>query len=71
MLKEFRTIKETADQWGVTTRCVQMLCSAGRIDGAEKFGRDWAIPTDAVRPKDKRVTSGKYRNWRRTNQRDT
>lgn len=41
------------------------LCSTRQIDGAEKFGRDWAISSDAVKPTDKRVTSGKYRNWRR------
>ena len=28
-----------------------------------KFGRDWAIPADAAKPEDKRVTTGEYRNW--------
>lgn len=30
-----------------------------------KFGRDWAIPVDAIKPEDKRVKSGEYRDWRK------
>ena len=32
----------------------------GKIPGAIKEGRKWLIPDDAVRPVDKRVSSGKY-----------
>ncbi len=66
----YLTIKEIAEKWNLTTRSVQKLCSDGRIDGAMKFGRDWAIPVNANKPVDKRITSGKYKNWRKpkTNQ---
>ena len=41
------------------------MCSEGRIPGIVKFGRAWAIPSNAELPKDGRVTSGKYKNWRK------
>ena len=40
------------------------MCADGRILGAKKFGRDWAIPSGAEKPRDARVTTGEYRNWR-------
>lgn len=42
-----------------------MQISEGRIPGAAKLGRDWAIPSDAVRPTDGRKTTGEYKNWRK------
>ena len=41
------------------------MCAEGRIEGAKKFGRDWAIPADVEKPKDGRVTTGEYKNWRK------
>lgn len=38
--------------------------------GAVKFGRDWAVPSDAERPTDKRVVSGEYKDWRKKQQTD-
>lgn len=37
----------------------------GQDSGATKFGDVWAIPNDTEKPTDNRVTSGKYRNWRK------
>ena len=37
---------------------MQTLCSQGRITDATKFGREWAIPINAQKPDDARVTSG-------------
>ena len=65
MMNDYLTIKETAEKWELTPRRVQKMCSDGRIEGAIKFGRDWAIPKDAMRPVDGRVTTGEYRNWRK------
>lgn len=65
MTESYTTIKETAAKWNKTTRWVQVLCSQGRIPGAVKFGRDWAIPIDAKKPKDGRQTTGQYKNWRK------
>ena len=59
------TITELAKKWNVTVRRIQKLCAEGRIPGATKFGTIWAIPVDAEKPKDERVTTGKYINWRK------
>ncbi|WP_312833066.1 DNA-binding protein [Sedimentibacter saalensis] len=61
---DFITIKDAADSWGVSPRRVQLLCANKRIDGAVKFGRDWAIPKNAEKPADGRIKSGNYKNWR-------
>lgn len=63
-MEQFITIKEIAERWDVTPRRVQKMCADGRIPGAKKFGRDWAIPAEAEKPADARVTTGEYRNWR-------
>ena len=64
-MEGYMTIKQAAEKWEVTPRRIQKLCVDGRIEGATKFGRDWAIPADATKPEDKRVTTGEYRNWRK------
>ena len=64
-MEGYMTIKEAAEVWGVTPRRIQVLCADGRIEGAMKFGRDWAIPKNAEKPVDTRVTTGEYRNWRK------
>lgn len=63
-MEGFLTIKEVADKWGLSTRRVQKMCSDGLVPGASKFGRDWAIPADATRPVDGRITTGDYIAWR-------
>ena len=40
------------------------MCNDGRIEGVEKFGKFWTIPVDAERPKDHRITSGQFRDWK-------
>ena len=65
MIKGYKTIKEKALEWELSERRVQILCSEGRIEGAAKLGREWAIPINAKRPRDSRVTSGKYQNSRK------
>ncbi len=54
------TIKEVAKLWGISERRINVLCQEGRIEGAKKFGNTWAIPSDAVKPTDLRIKSGKY-----------
>jgi len=65
MIEGYITIKEAAEKWGITPRRVQVLCTTGRIEGAGKFGREWAIPENAEKPADQRITTGEYRNWRK------
>lgn len=58
------TVKEASDKWKVSPRTVQMFCSRGRIEGAIKVGNMWLIPESSELPKDGRIKSGKYINWR-------
>ena len=63
-IEGYVTIKEKAEEWGISPRTVQIMCSEGRIQGATRFGNIWAVPIDSKRPVDGRITNGKYRNWR-------
>ena len=54
------TIKDASKKWGIGERRINTLCIEGRIDGAVKFGNTWAIPEDADKPADARISSGKY-----------
>lgn len=51
---EYRTIYEMAIRWNVSRRSAEQYCRNGRIAGVKKFGRNWAIPKNAERPKDRR-----------------
>lgn len=51
---ESLTARQAAEKWGLAPRTVQQLCTQGRIPGAQKFGKSWAIPANAARPEDLR-----------------
>ena len=53
------TAKEAAEKWGITPRRVQVLCAQDKILGAVRFSITWAIPKDAVKPKDRRYKKNK------------
>ena len=57
---DYITIKDISEKWNISIRRVQTICSEGKIPGAMKFGNTWAIPSDATKPEDKRIKSGKY-----------
>ena len=57
---EYMTIQDAAALWGITSRRIQVLCANGRLAGAVKFGRQWAIPAETEKPQDGRIKSGKY-----------
>lgn len=57
---KYLSLKQTATKWALSPRRVQVLCSTKRIPGAIKIGSYWAIPDDALKPKDERIRSGKY-----------
>jgi hypothetical protein len=59
------TIKEASEMWGISTRRILKLCTEGRISGAVKESK-WLIPTDATKPKDKRVKTGAFIKDKRT-----
>lgn len=64
MIEGYTTVKDMAEKWNLKPRTVQIMCAQGKIEGVAKFGRDWAIPIDAKRPKDNRVVSGNYKGYR-------
>lgn len=51
---KFITAEEAAIKWNVSVRLVQRYCIQGRINGAKKSGKVWEIPSDAVKPEDRR-----------------
>lgn len=56
---EYITAKEAAIKWGISERRVQVLCEQDRIEGAQRLGKAWAIPKNAQKPLDARVTKQK------------
>lgn len=59
--------EQFAIEWNLSKRTINDLCNKGKIPGAVKDGRKWLIPDDAVRPADRRVSSGKYAKKRFAN----
>ena len=49
-MKGYCSVQETARRWGISVRWVNQYALDGRIPGAERLGRSWAIPEDAVKP---------------------
>ena len=52
---QYLSAQAVSDLWGITKRRVQSLCANNRIPGAFRIGNMWAIPADAVKPKDART----------------
>lgn len=44
---EYKSIREMADEWGISKRRIQVLCSENRIEGAVRIGYLWAIQANA------------------------
>ena len=57
---EYITVKEAAKKWELSVRRLQTMCNDGIIPGVVKFGHAWEIPSDAEKPIDHRIKSGKY-----------
>lgn len=62
MINGYLTVKEISLEWGITPRRIQILCSEGRIEGAERVGKMWLIPKGTDKPKDARETTGAYKS---------
>lgn len=71
MIENYITVKEAGEKWNLKERTIQEMCVSGRIQGAVKFGKSWAIPADAKRPKDRRIITGKFRDWRKEKKEET
>lgn len=48
------TLKEAAEQWGVSPRRVNDCCADAPIPGAVKMAAVWLIPKEAEKPVDRR-----------------
>ena len=59
-MAEYLSIQQMAEKWEISERRIQVLCGEGRVPGAFRLGRAWAIPSDAKKPADARIKSGKY-----------
>ena len=45
---DFLTVAQAAQRLGVKPARVRQLLGEGRIPGAVKFGRDWAVPQSGL-----------------------
>ena len=52
--KGYISVREASCRWGVSGRRGNQHCAEGRIPGASRFGRSWAIPENAEKPSDPR-----------------
>jgi len=64
MQTNFISVTEFCKKHGLDRANAIRFIKAGRIP-AEKVGNQYIIPADAPKPEDKRVKSGKYKNWRK------
>ena len=53
-IKGYISIREASYRWGVSERRVNQYCAEGRIPGASRFGRSWAIPENTEKPSEPR-----------------
>jgi hypothetical protein len=65
MIEGYSTVNDIARNWNLNPRTVQIMCAEGKIEGVTKFGNVWAIPSNAQKPTDNRIVSGKYKDWRK------
>lgn len=63
-VSEYLSVSEYASKYGMDVGNVRRLILQGRIL-AIKIGNQWAIPADTPKPEDKRIKSGKYKDWRK------
>ena len=61
-LKNYLSIREASQKWGVSDRRINQYCAEGRIPGAQRIGKAWAIPDDAEKPGDPRRTRQEGKN---------
>lgn len=56
---EYISVRQAAEQWGLSDRRVRLLCEQGKIAGVIREGRSYRIPANAVKPLDGRFLRGK------------
>lgn len=53
-MKDYLSLREAAQKWGVSERRINQYSTEGRIAGAQRIGKAWAIPSNAQKPGDPR-----------------
>ena len=51
---EYLSVREISKKWAMKERKVTSLCRSDRIPGVRKTKNTWLIPSDAIKPNDKR-----------------
>lgn len=51
---DYISINQASGKWKISDSRIRVLCREGRIEGAVKMGRNWAIPFHAAKPIDGR-----------------
>lgn len=51
-MHEYISTKEASEKWNLSIRRIQILCTKGRVSGAEKHGKVWMIPSSSKKPCD-------------------
>lgn len=46
LIMEYMSAPQAAEKWGISECRIQRLCLENRVEGAIKFSRVWAIPTN-------------------------
>jgi hypothetical protein len=67
----YLSVVQTAERWSISPRRIQILCNEGRILGAVRIGRSWAIPANEPKPADARIKTGKYMKRHARSKNDT
>ena len=52
---EYKTVHEISEKWKMKERKITDFCREKRIAGARKEGKNWLIPSDAIKPIDRRT----------------
>ncbi len=58
---DYLTAAEKSKEWNVSSRMVAYYCETGRIEGAEKKGKTWFIPSHARKTAGKRYSRKKVK----------
>lgn len=65
---EYVSVSQYAQMVGKDPGNIRRMLINGTLSG-KKIGNQWVLPKDTVFPADRRVKSGKYRNWRKCDHR--
>lgn len=58
-MADYLSTQEIAEKWGVSERRVAQYCAEGRVPGAQRIGKTWAVPSGAEKPVDPAKSGGR------------